>query len=385
MLRNIRLLYLHNILTDFCPHWPFQIIYFATMTGSYTAAMSVIALETLSAALCDIPTGIFSDRMGRRFTMVCGSLSCALGLSCYAWAHGILILYLGAFLWGLGQCLFSGTNNALLFESLKSNNMEKDYPRYRGTAGSMYQIGLGASAFLSIWLSNFGLQITFIAAIIPQIIAVFVGLSFTEPRQHMTMPRKGLSILKQACTKTWNNPHLLALVSARAISYGAGEAMFKSQSALVNILWPSWAVGLYRGFAHIFSFLGFQVAGFLLNRFSEPRVFIVRDLYWLLVDTLALIINSFISPMLFISGAFFFGPGEVASDHLMQKEFTDDERATMGSISSFTTSMALTIVALGIGFVSDHFGLRAGLGLGVLISFFSLPIYLRIFRKNFGF
>ena len=384
MLRNIRLLYIHNFLSDFWPQWPFVVIYFANISGSYTAAMSIMATETLAAALFDIPTGIFSDRIGRRMTMACGSLACTLAITCYAFAHGILLLYIGAVLWGLGVCLFSGNNNALLYETLQSAGLEKEYHHYRGKTGSMYQLALCTSAFLSIWLSHFGLQTIFMVAIIPQALAVLISLLFTEPRQHQITNNKGLNIFTQACVKTWRNPHLLLLVTAKAISYGAGESKFKFQSAFVNSVWPIWAVGLYRGINHGLSFCGFRLSGWLIEKFKEPIIFISRDLYWFMSGITAVTLNNAFSPIMFISGAIFFGPGEVASDHLMQKEFTDDERATMGSISSFITSIAFAIVAIAIGLISDRFGLRAGLAVGIATGFLSLPVNAWLFRKSFG-
>jgi hypothetical protein len=86
-----------------------------------------------------------------------------------------------------------------------------------------------------------------------------------------------------------------------------------------------------------------------------------------------------------LSGAFFFGPGEVASDHLMQKEFTDDERATMGSIASFVTSLVFAVIAMGIGALSDSYGIRMGLGAGACVCFLALPINVWLFRRKFGF
>ena len=120
--------------------------------------MSVMAVESLAAALFDIPTGIFSDRMGRRLTMSSGSLCMALALICYASANGITALYIGAVLIGLGQCFFSGNNNALLYESLRSEDLESEYHHYRSGAGSMSQLALCTSAFFAIWLSRFGLS-----------------------------------------------------------------------------------------------------------------------------------------------------------------------------------------------------------------------------------
>jgi MFS family permease len=385
MPRNIRLLYIHNFLSDFCPQWPFLVIYFQNITGSYTAAMAVMAVETLSAALFDIPTGIFSDRMGRRFTMACGSCSYALAISCYAFAHDTFALYGGALLWGLGQCLFSGNNNALLYESLKSVGLEKQYHHYRGSTGSMFQLALSLSAFLSMGLSSFGLRSIFMIAIIPQIIAVFVSLLFEEPRQHTREKPKGLAIFIRACLKTWRNPHLFWLVVSRAINYGTGEARFKFLSAFVAAVWPVWAVGLYRGVNHGVGFLGFRCAGRLIEYVGEAYILVARDIFWFIAQMIAVAINNLMSPFFFICSAFFFGLSEVASDHLMQKEFTDDERATMGSISSFATSIIFAATAVGIGLVSDQFGIRIALTLGICLTLLALPVNLYIFRKHFNF
>ena len=73
MTKNVRLLYLHNLLTDFRFQEAFIVIYFAKIVGSYASAMSVVALSTMVAALVDIPTGLLSDRFGRKKTIVTGS------------------------------------------------------------------------------------------------------------------------------------------------------------------------------------------------------------------------------------------------------------------------------------------------------------------------
>lgn len=383
MLRNIRLLYLHNFFTDFCPHWPFQIIFFSNIAGSYTAGMSVLALETFSSALFDIPAGAFSDRLGRRWTLVIGSISNALAMVCYTLAPNTAVLYVGAVLVGLAHCLFSGNNNALLYESLKSEKLEDQYHHYRGIAGSMFQLALCLSALLSVGLSGFGFRIIFAFAAIPQFINIFVGFLFVEPRQHMEQRPKNWAIFKQALTKTWRNKHLLWLVMARAINYGSDESLFQYQNAFINLLWPTWALGIARAMAHALSFIGFRISGRLIEKFREPLLFIARDIYWFATGLAAFVISNFVSPFLILSGAIFFGPGEVASDHLMQKEFSDEERATMGSISSSVTSVVFALVSLCLGGVADTFGAKYGYLFGVCCVVLSLPINLWLFRKSF--
>lgn len=373
-MRNLRLLYTHSFLIDFAPNLPFQIIYLNQVLGSFSLAMSIVALETFCSALFDIPTGILSDRLGRKLTMALGSLTMLLGSACYAFAQVSWIFYIGAVLSGLSQCLFSGTNTALLYETLKEQGQEKKYHHYRARMGSLFQLALCSSAFLAIWLSDFGLRVVFMFVIIPQALAFFVCLFLYEPRNYIVKKDKSWVVLKNACLVTWRNPALLRMVAARAINYGASEANFKVMAAFVNTLWPVWAVGLFRGLNHGINFVGFTSTKRLIEKFGEPFIFMFRDLYWLIFDMAAIFLDNVISPILLLSCGFWFGPGEVSSDHLMQKEFTDEERATMGSISSFLSSIVFSVVAMLIGYVSDELSLKMGIAVGVLLSSLSLPI-----------
>jgi len=115
--------------------------YFEQVTGSYTTATFVLSVEFFASALFDIDRHFFGQS-GRKYTLFAGSAIFALGLFCYAAAHGLPLLFLGALLLGLSVALFSGNNDALLFETLKSLGKEKRFHHYQGKASSMFQIGL---------------------------------------------------------------------------------------------------------------------------------------------------------------------------------------------------------------------------------------------------
>ena len=99
-------------------------IYFAKVTGSYVLGLSVFSIAMISSAVFEIPTGVFSDLIGRKYTTMLSGLcltlmgiAYAIGLS-YGW------LVMGAILEGLARALNSGNNDALLYDSLK-NRIEK--------------------------------------------------------------------------------------------------------------------------------------------------------------------------------------------------------------------------------------------------------------------
>lgn len=382
MIRNIRLLYIHNFLVDCRFQDVFRPIYFAQITGSYTLAMAVFSVQWITSALADIPTGILSDKMGRKFTIVLASVFSTMGITTTAFSVHSAGLFLGSIFFGLSECLFNGNNNALLYESLKSSGQEGRFPHYQGHANSMFQLALGLSAICASFLTDHGLRFLFILGIIPQALSIIVGLFFEEPRVHMASPQKSLRHLKDACAKIYGNTHLLLLVVAQALGY-ADEAKFQFQTIFVNTLWPTWALGIYRAMSNGLSFLGFWFSGRIIDRFKETYVLAIQQAYQLVSQTIGLTLSNVMSPLLFMSGSILFGPGIVARDHLLQKEFTDEQRATMGSIASFAGSIVYAFVAFCIGIVADHFGLVAGVGFGVAISAISLPLYVWLFRRDF--
>jgi len=383
MIRNIRLLYIHNFLTDFRFQEAFIVIFFAKITGSYTIAMSVLALATIVKAITDIPTGIFSDKVGRKNTLALGSFFTTLGIACYAFAEGSVLLLIGAVFSGLGQSLFSGNNNALLYETLKAIGQEDKYHHYQGRISSMFQFALGLSALTATIFTHEGLRFLFILGIIPQFAATIISLFFVEPKVHDASQKKNLAQLKQAFLQIYHNPRLRLLTIGQSISWGFGEAGFSFYTTFINSLWPTWAVALYRALTHALGFIGFWFAGPILDRMKGVYVLILDTVYGFVSGIIAIVMNNVITPIIFLSGALFFGAYTVASDQMMQQEFTDEQRATMGSVVSFVGSLVFAIAALCFGLISDNFGLIPAMIFGMFASVSALPVYIRLFRKYF--
>ncbi len=382
MTRNIRLLYIHNFFNWLRFQLPFLVIYFADIAGSYTAAMGILAITTVTAAVADIPTGMLSDKMGRKFTLALGSCLGVIGLGFYAAAHGSAALCAGAFFSGLSQCLFNGNNNAMLYESLREAGEQKRYHYYLGRTGSMSQLALGLSALAASFMTGHGLRFLFIAGLVPRLVTVIVSLLFEEPRRHQAQERSFAHFIA-ACRKIGRNPRLLLMMAGNAISYGGTEAGFDFQSPFVNSVWPLWAVGAFRGAMGVIGFISQWLSGPVIERFNEAVVVTFRESFRFLSMTLAMIINNVFSPFLFLVNTFFFGPASVAREHLMQREFTDAQRATMASVASSAGSVLYALAALAIGAVSDHYGLRMGVECGVVISALSLPFFIWLFRREF--
>ena len=119
--RNIRLFKIDAFLGGIWPLSTLAIIYFEQITHSYALAMLVWSVANLTQTFGEIPTGIFSDKIGRRKTLMMSALTILICFILWALAGQfelMSLLFIGAFFWGLSDAFISGTNEALiLFES----------------------------------------------------------------------------------------------------------------------------------------------------------------------------------------------------------------------------------------------------------------------------
>lgn len=153
--KNIKVLKWFNFFTDFKLYAPLAIIYFARVSGSFALGMAIFSIAMVSSALFEIPTGIFSDRIGRRKTVILGAMSAVLYSIFYAIGQSFLILAIGAIFEGLSRSFYSGNNEALLYDSLAEAKNEQHYDEYLGKTSAMFQLALAISAilggFIAIW------------------------------------------------------------------------------------------------------------------------------------------------------------------------------------------------------------------------------------------
>lgn len=64
--KNIYLIGILNFLMEFKLYGAIEILYFQKISGSIIKSMSVFSIVMISSALLEIPTGILSDKIGRK-------------------------------------------------------------------------------------------------------------------------------------------------------------------------------------------------------------------------------------------------------------------------------------------------------------------------------
>lgn len=241
--KNIKLLTWFNFCLDFRIYNAIAVLYFAQVTGSFALALGVFSVGKIASSVFELPTGVLSDFIGRKKTIVFGQLSGILAIILYATGGSFITLAFGAILEGLAFAFFSGNNSALLYDSLKENGAEQHYSEYEGKTSSMFQIALGLSALIgSISLGFESFKFLFWLSVIPQIIGLILALQMVEPKKHYQVIKTNIfNHLKEALKKFKENSKLRTLSFATILDHGIGESMHEFSPAFLATLWPAWA------------------------------------------------------------------------------------------------------------------------------------------------
>ena len=97
---------------------------------------------------------------------------------------------------------------------------------------------------------------------------------------------------------------------------------------------------------------------------------------------IALIFTSVTSPALISSNSLFFGVSVVADSTLLQQQFTDRHRATMGSLVSLDTNIAFALFSLALGYTADFSSLVTALLISQMFSFLPVLLYISLYRQK---
>ncbi|MBI3069798.1 MAG: MFS transporter [Candidatus Levybacteria bacterium] len=326
--------------------------------------------------------GIFSDYIGRKKTMILGAICSVLSVTFYAVGASYFVLFIGALFEGLQRAWYSGNNDALLYETLSNSNRKDDYDHYLGKTSAMFQVatavGIIVGGFIAVW----SFPLVMWLSVIPQVICFIISLLIAEPSRQSNQSSNIYSHLMTATKKIWTNRKLRLLSTNSIIGFAIGESTYQFRAAFVNTLWPLWAVGFSKVLSSIGAAISYWYSGKLIKKGGAFRLLLISGIYGKIINIISVAIATVISPVLLSSTSLFYGVTEVANSKLMQKEFTDEQRATLGSLNSFMGNLAFGVFAIILGIFADKFGPTKALLFAYLFSLPTLLINWTLFKSN---
>ncbi len=352
---SIRLYGLFNFAFSFDLYAAIKVVVFYGLTHSYSAAAGLISLTLLSSAFAEVPTGLFSDLIGRNRTIIIGSFSILIGYILFAIRFDSMFLAAGAIIEGVGLALFSGNNNAYLHNLLSDEREQGHYHHYYGRMMSINTFSSVVGVFAGGWIATWSVSLLLWLNVIPKCVCFITSLLLRDVTREDHIDINIYNHLRGAVREIRGNA-TLRYASLSTILGGAGFAAGELQAAAFAVVWPTWAVGIAKGIQAIAGIPGYYYAGKLIDRFGAVRIMAAGMVTSVLGNVLTGLVRSVVSPLFVMCSLPFYGPADTAQQLVLQQEFTEGQRATIASLNSLGHSISASIVLYVCGIIASHDG-----------------------------
>mgnify|MGYP000670389757 FL=1 len=351
----IKMYFLKGVLW-FMLSMPIIILFFKENGLSLTEIMTLQGAYSLTVALFEVPSGYLADLFGRKACIVFSTIFSFVGFLFFCFFSGFYYFLIAQILVGFAGSLISGSDSALIYDTLLQTNNKDDYAKIEGRN---YAIGNfseatagifgGFLAVSSIYLPVY-VQTAFIFLSIP------IAFTLVEPEiKNITSSKNSLQsifiLVKSTLLESSKLRWLIVYSSAMGVAT-LSMAWF-SQPFFIAIDLPLVLFGIFWALLNFSSGISSYNSHYFSNKFNYKSL-----IYFSVIMSLSFFILGFsiISYGLFFIFIIYFLRGIVTPilRNEINKITSSNIRATVLSVRSFIIRVSFAILAPVLGFIAEH-------------------------------
>lgn len=385
MKNNIRLLYGFSFCDQFMIVIPLLVPYLATNGISMAQFMELQAVFALVIVAGEVPTGLLSDRWGRKKVLLLGSALKAVSFSLLPLWHGYEGFLCYHLTMGIALSMISGGDVALLYKShLGAGGEAARSTSVLGNAKLAGQAGAAGSALVggAIVMLSYA-HLLWVSAILGWIPLLLV-LSIAEPDRTVERARNPPVPFKEILAALLQRDAATRLVFCNMVAWGiAGLVMvWTNQKYWQDSGVPlAWFGALYAAYS-LMSGLGGRLAGLGAAQYGRRTMLAAAGILPVIAYFGMAAWFGWGGIALGLLLQFANGMGQVLFLNAINERIASGIRATVLSIASLSVRASFSLLGPLVGFGIDGWGLRSVLSvIGILssIAFLSLllPLILR--------
>jgi MFS family permease len=361
---NIWKFYIFQIFRNLAFFLPVIVLFWQDNGLSMTEIMLLQSIFAISIVLLEIPTGYFADIFGRKKSLVYSGFFLFGATLAYAIGGSFYHFLIAEILWAFGNSLISGSDSALIYDTLVDLKQQEKYKKIWGNAVFFLLIAIAFANIVGGFVGKinfrwtFYLLLPFLALLIP------LSISMHEPRRHKLIFKKGylwelLKIIKYSLLK---NRKLRWLILYSAIAYSFNQSALWFYQPYFSLS------GL--DIAHFgFVFASFQLVAAITSKYSYKIEEKLGEKYSLillivLIGASYLLMSNFVYLFSFTFAflhQFVRGFSKVVITDYVNKLTTSDIRATILSAKNMVGQLIYAIIIPFFGWIADVYSLLQAL------------------------
>ncbi len=186
---------------------------------------------SVATLLFEIPTGYLADRVGRKRTLLLGAFITLLSSIFAFWAQGMWAFCIQVALMSFGFSCFSGTEEALLYDTLQETGQESHMNHYKArlsAANNGMKIFVPA---LGAWIAKDLLESQFQILVLINAVGAFIAFLFLfqlrEPKHVKAVLKEEEGIFRQSLRTIRSEPFLLRAALNKILVFICGFLIWK--------------------------------------------------------------------------------------------------------------------------------------------------------------
>lgn len=200
---------------------------------------------------CEVPSGMLADLLGRRRTLLCGEIIAILSNLPMLFSLNLFLVCLGMGASALSATMLSGTEEALVYDSLKMLGREDEYLKINANMSQIGQLSGGVGSLSSLLDSVWGFAGYYWACIGAHFAAALAAFGLREPivteaqaarktQSLAALPGRFREQLRTSIACLRRNPLAVRLIAASAaICLPVYLGVMFAQERLVSLGWPT--------------------------------------------------------------------------------------------------------------------------------------------------
>lgn len=381
---NIWKFYLFQIFRNFAFFVPIVVLFWQDNGLNMTNIMLLQSIYAIIVVILEIPTGYFADIYGRKKSLVISSFFLFSSIFVYGTGTHFFQFLIAEMFWAIANSLISGSDSALVYDTLIDLKREKEYKKIWGHSIFLSLITLGIANILGGFIGNinyrwtFYLMLPFLALVIP------ISFSLKEPKRHKLIIKKGylIELIKIIKYSLIENQKLRWLIIYSGIAYAFNQSAlwfyqpYFSLSGL-NIIHFGFIFASFQIIAAVSSKISYKLEEKLGQRYSLIMLTIFIGTSYLLMSHFVFLFSFTFAFLQQFSRGFY----KVVINDYINKLTSSNIRATILSIKSMISQLIYAIIIPIFGWIADIYSLRQTLFIIGISTFVLGGIVLVIFIK----
>ncbi|MBI5806506.1 MFS transporter [candidate division TA06 bacterium] len=378
--RNIPIMYATTAIGGMLFFLPVLALYFQSKLYTATNVALVFSIEAICLVLFEVPTGAVADLFGRKRTLILSRVADLSGLAFLYFARSMPMFVGYAVFNALARSLSSGTESAIIYDTLKEEGREQDYKKIIGINYALWPLGASAGSIIGGYLAKDSLQLPVLWTFVPVTMALAGCFFLTEPRYQRVEHRNILKHMKDAFRTISGNKQLLVLISASLVMMSLGETIHYLNPLYFKFkLIPIQHFGYISALTYGLSSLGHYLSHNFAKRLGDKVSLIIITLISPILTLAATFAGGWGTVVLFTLPSICFGLKNPVIDHLLNKEISSGQRATIISANSFASQLGIAAAAPLFGFIAQTFNINRAVQAGSLVLM-AVPLMLLLLK-----